>query len=61
MTQIQLLKSPFEIGKCGFNKKEMVKQVARFYQSVPFYRSTPLPSLKNYAQSNQIGALYTTL
>lgn len=53
-----ITKITVKVGKRAFNNEEMVKRVARFYQSVPFYRSTPLASLKNFAQSNQIGALY---
>lgn len=58
MTEIQLIKSPFEIGNHPFNDAEIVKQVANFYQSVPFYQPTPLINLKQYAKKNNIGGLY---
>ena len=41
MTEIKLIKSPFKIGNHPFNDAEIVKQVANFYQSVPFYQPTP--------------------
>ncbi|WP_224758352.1 hypothetical protein [Limosilactobacillus vaginalis] len=54
MTEIKLIKSPFKIGNHPFNDAEIVKQVANFYQSVPFYQPTPLINLKQYAN----GSLY---
>ena len=58
MTEIKLIKSPFKIGNHPFNDAEIVKQVANFYQSVPFYQPTPLINLKQYAKKNNIGSLY---
>lgn len=61
MTEIKLIKSPFKIGNHPFNDAEIVKQVANFYQSVPFYQPTPLINLKQYAKKNNIGSLYVNL
>ena len=58
MTEIKLIKSPFKISNHPFNDAEIVKQVANFYQSVPFYQPTPLINLKQYAKKNNIGSLY---
>lgn len=54
MTEIKLIKSPFKIGNHPFNDAEIVKQVANFYQSVPFYQPTPLINLKQYAKKNNM-------
>lgn len=58
MTKIQLIKSPFKIGNRQFNNAKLVKQVASFYRSVPFYQPTPLVKLSHYASDNQIGNMY---
>lgn len=58
MSNVQLITSPFTIGKRDFNDSSLVKRVAQFYQSVPFYHPTPLVSLTDYASNNDISALY---
>ncbi|WP_318531300.1 diaminopropionate ammonia-lyase [Levilactobacillus suantsaiihabitans] len=57
MADIQLMDSPFCPGERAFNDSGVVKQVAQFYQSVPFYRPTPLTRLANYARNQHIGSL----
>lgn len=58
MSEIQLMSSPFSIGKRIFNGSGSVKRVAQFYQSFFAYQPTPLINLTNYARNNHIGGLY---
>lgn len=58
MTEIKLINSPFVIGGKIFDSSALVKRVAQFYHSVPFYEPTPLTKLVNYAKDYNIDGLY---
>ncbi|MCC4435471.1 diaminopropionate ammonia-lyase [Limosilactobacillus reuteri] len=58
MTNIQLIKSPFSLLDKEFPNDPLINIATNFYQSVPFYRPTPLVELKHFAHKNNLGKVY---
>ena len=58
MSDIQLIRSPFTLSNSQFPEDELIDIATDFYHSVPFYRSTPLTKLLNFASKYQLGTVY---